>query len=403
MCVTSTWKLLSLFAFLSCFAEKQLVVFIRPVVDLITTNFQQPEQRDQLLKAYAPDRPVCWFPRLFQALFGEMAFWDDANAPIDGYVCVELCNCYFATKTGGIQPLRYWARRTDLLRFDELSDRARKLFPEPIFYQKPSSVHAASVVTLAEPWTSKATRKTYSAGTRFLAYNSNKAKAKKITVVFYDPVTGSRVFDQIPRYRLVQGGRPIPFDARRGVFIDLLMQWSDSVMGIVPYVWGGASYLERLSDNEGRLVDGMIVDKNVRHWIRGGRGQVSGFDCSGLVLRAAQACGIPYFCRTSSTAGALLDPVKTVNELESGDLCVTHGHGHIFVIAGDGKIIEAAGYGSRYGRVQCTAVGDRFLNAQSYGDLVALCVNGSVPLYRKKNGDPDPSISSGFVIVKLPA
>lgn len=400
------WGLLSVSVVsLFCAAERRAIVFIKPVVNLISQDPFKISRLEYFLNTYSPEEGSgC--PRTFQALFGEVGFIDDAAQLHGGYANVELCNCFFSAKTGEIKPLYYWAKREDFVFLHgDLSPEAQNCFPEPIFYQRPESVFAPGVVTLAEPWTSEQNRLTYSAGTRFRTTGDNTGNKSK-TVKLFDISRGIQLIESIPTKLLVNGGAIIPAAERRKHFVKLLKKWCKKQLGLIPYIWGGASYLARTKNEKFRLVEEVIDGKKISYWMREeSKLSPDGFDCSGLVLRATQAANIPYFCRTAGTAGSVLMPLPAqAQSIEPGDLFVTTGHNHVFVaaghLAGYDMIIEAAGYSAGFARVHLIPVSKRFFNANSYADLIALFRAGQVPVYRSREGHA--VTPSGFMIVKLP-
>lgn len=372
----------------------------RPVVNMISAHPDEVSGYEFFVTAYAPSLgPGCF--RTFQGLFGEVVLVDGQRSSDGHWIRAEVLNCFFADRRSGKQPLAYWVRADDLCFLDELSDAEQALFPEPISHQKPASLDAPGVVTLALPWTCRENGRTYSAGTRFLACGRFERHLRLRMVAFFDPERCERIEAAIPTRLLVYRGARIPPAQKRRVFLQLLKKWCATAAGVVPYVWGGASFCERLPDEHFSRCQRVNGGRDVSFWIRdGGSTQTSGFDCSALVLRAAQASGIPYFCRTSGTAAGALVPVTAGDTLQPGDLLVTDGHNHILVATGKNGLIEAAGYVSGFGRVQETTVEQRFMNAMDYDDLIRLVSKREVPIYRCKNGSP--MTPSSLSIVRLP-
>lgn len=368
----------------SCMAGKRPALFDRPIANLISHKLSDSVGYERFLTTYSPESKNSCL-RTFQALFGEMVFVEDQE-PQDGYVRVEMCNCFFADKVRGRQALFYWAKLRDLVFLEDLSDTERALFPEPITYQHPESLVAPGVVTLAAPWTCKKNGQTYSVGTRFVAADSGATHGSR-TIIFFDPVVKQQISDNIPVRLLVNRGNPIPAANRKKMFVKLLKKWCKTRRGVIPYIWGGASYVSRTKDENFALKDDMVGNQKVSYWAReGGKAEPDGFDCSGLVLRAMQASGNGYFCRTASTAGVVLEPLSIGQSVELGDIFVTEGHNHVFIAAGHDLIIEAAGYSSGFACVHCIPVKDRFVNAKNYAELLLLFSLKQVPIYRCKDG-----------------
>ncbi|MCL5970072.1 MAG: C40 family peptidase [Patescibacteria group bacterium] len=379
-------------------AEKHKAFFAKPIVNLLSHKLSDSPGFERFSTTYSPESKNSCL-RTFQGLFGEMVFVEDQEEQ-DGYVRVEMCTCFFADKILGKRPLFYWAKRRDLIFFEELTDIERALFPEPIFYQYPESVVASNVVTLVAPWSCKKNGQTYSVGTRFITIAADVTRRLQ-TITFFDPVSRQQLVVDIPLRFLVNQGLPIPDEGRKKLFVKLLKKWSRKRRGIIPYIWGGASYVSRTKNENFMLKEDMVGEQKVAYWTReDGKPEPDGFDCSGLVLRAAQASGIGYFCRTAGTAGAVLMPLSPEQSIDVGDLFVTEGHNHIFVAAGHNAIIEAAGYSSGFASVHQIPIKDRFANAKNYADMLMLYILRKVPIYRCKDGKYVTPTS--FTIVRLP-
>ncbi len=107
----------------------------------------------------------------------------------------------------------------------------------------------------------------------------------------------------------------------------------------------------------------------------------SGFDCSNLVLRAAQLAGIKYYYKNTATLMmSKIHQVKSGEKINRGDIaCYT---GHVFVILDPERniIIEAAGYGVGFGKVQTIPLLKVYKGVNKTQDLLT-----SRPIYRLNN------------------
>lgn len=391
--------LLFLTIFLPIFAQKRRAFFSKPVVDLISRDLGCYCGFERFINTYAPESKNSCL-RTFQGLFGERVLVTNDIPSSDGYVCVEMTHCIFADNARGKQSLYYWARRDDLIFEDELLLHERAYFPQPISHEDESSVDVEGVVTLAKPWTCAQTGVTYSVGTRFISHSCS-APGRHKTIIFFEPHKKILIVAEVPKRLLVNHGDHLPLHEKRKAFVKLLREWSKNRDGVIPYVWGGASCISRATDENFSVMTDIVDGQKVSYWQHGDvKSDPDGFDCSALVLRAAQACGIPYFCRTACTASAILAPFVAGDTVSRGDLFVTAGHNHIFVAIGGDMIVEAAGYTSGFACVHAIKVKDRFLNAKNYDDLVRLFDEGRVPIYRCRDGKN--IFPTKFFIVKLP-
>lgn len=105
-----------------------------------------------------------------------------------------------------------------------------------------------------------------------------------------------------------------------------------------------------------------------------------GFDCSGLVLRAAQIAGFNYFCKNTTTIG--LELSECDNPLEEGDLILVKGHVMVITNLQNNTLIDAFSYSNSYGCVREIALSDAFEGLTTYDELYALA-QGAKPLVFK--------------------
>src|SRR5205814_4688733 len=95
----------------------------------------------------------------------------------------------------------------------------------------------------------------------------------------------------------------------------------------------------------------------------------NGFDCSGVILRAAQIAGIPYFCKNTTTIAQCLTPLKSEQQLREGDLILIKGHVMIVSDITKNLLIEARSYGHGYGKLHEISIDQVFEGIETYKDL----------------------------------
>ncbi len=120
-----------------------------------------------------------------------------------------------------------------------------------------------------------------------------------------------------------------------------------------------------------------------------------GFDCSGLILRAAQIVGLHYYFKNTTTLGLSLEDLEDDDSLQEGDLILMPGH---VVIVGDverNDLIEAAGHGAGFGAVHTISLAKRIAPIKDYARLrAALKDTTSVLRYKNSQGTPGREITS---------
>jgi hypothetical protein len=157
-------------------------------------------------------------------------------------------------------------------------------------------------------------------------------------------------------------------DQARALFVELLfglIAYAQQVQsyGVVPYVWGGCSFVTPNDRND------FILDNGV--WDRPCVSDVySGYDCSGLIWRLAQCAGIPFIWKVTKIMQESCRPVTPDDPLQEGDIIWFAGHTMVVADLERNLLIEAAGYQSGYGCVCCMALQDRFAGIHTYDDLL---------------------------------
>lgn len=155
---------------------------------------------------------------------------------------------------------------------------------------------------------------------------------------------------------------------KRAVFVALLYRLieyasSQNSAGVVPYVWGGCSFVASNNKNDFFYAQGC--------WHRSCQGDTyQGYDCSGLIWRLAQCAGIPFPWKVSKLIGQRCRLIDDANLLEEGDIIWFEGHTMIVASIEDNTIIEAAGYTSGYGCVHCISLKKRFAGINTYQELI---------------------------------
>lgn len=347
--------------------NRQVWAVIRePVVDLVI--HQQIPRRH----AVAPDMngglsAVCC-SRAHQALMNEVV----RVVAHDGDEVQVVCDnvVYGFDRVTG-EPLNtFWVKKQKLFLLSDLDQEALATLPGPF------DALRGNVVVLRLPWNG------YSVGTRFMRYPQGDT-ADVYGIRYCDAHYGCVRMTTLPRY-MVHKEEVLSSRVMRKLFVqyayDLIEHASRTVSdGVIPYVWGGSSYVHPYKDGAFIVKSGHIERSGVAHPYRG-------YDCSELILRLAQIVGIPYRCKLTSLMSSMLTEVPRSKPLQEGDLIWMPGHVMMVSNLKRNELIEARGYGSGHGRVQALALKDYFQNITTYEQLRRAAYDRQPLLLLKKDG-----------------
>ena len=328
----------------------QLAVINCPVADLIGEPFDHNViKRYMTIPLYA-EGACC--PRVHQALYNEVVKIVDET---ECEYCVEISNTYFVSEKNKNPQARYWTLKKNCTLLD---NEIKKYIPTPISYKKPNSSSTKPTIVLTQPWNDAHSGNRFSVGTRFM-YCPRYSDDDIITVMLYDFIKKRDISCGIHRSACrIEDKIDSPKNARAEM-IALLRSWIGvecrsivpTSKTVVPYVWGGCSYVQRYAGNFRQKYDKQ-TDCCIYVYPKTKQALKIGFDCSGVILRAAQCIGIPYFCKNSYTASMQLKPISTYQEIEIGDIIWIQGHVIVIADLERNTVIEARGYPHGYGKLQ---------------------------------------------------
>ena len=143
--------------------------------------------------------------------------------------------------------------------------------------------------------------------------------------------------------------------------------------GTIAYVWGGCSLTEPYSGDQFEEINvpsSLDNKQAIGYQYIGSTAQPkTGFDCSGLILRAAQIAGMPYYYKNSTTIATHLKPIDHFSDIKDGDLIWIPWH---IMAIGDLKrniIIEARHYNDGYGKLHAIKLNKLFKDINTFADL----------------------------------
>ena len=332
-------------------------------------------------------------PRLNQALFNEIV---DIVETTTNEAKVKILNAYYLNPSTKNKTGSFWMLKSSLVPISKIPNY-KKYIPKPIDYSKsipyPSTtLHSAqderqkinydpNTITLTKPFYCKETKQTFSAGTRFKV-NKLQTSKRYFDTYCINPITKTFVTIKVPTRFAIQETKQNTNEKRK-LFISLITDWAiPTKHKSIPYVWGGCSFVDKQPVHKAKIVNKKNKDQNLGYYKVSSKSATKyGLDCSGLVLRAAQAAGIPYYYKNTTTLLHELQKVKQSDQLEPGDLIWLSGH--VIIIANPQKnlCIEARDYGHGYGKVQAIHINELFKETPNMAKLKAAYLKGK-PLTR---------------------
>jgi len=321
-----------------------------PVADMVGEPLKNPESYRTLPPSWgttAQDRTTC--PRIHQLIFHEQAeVIDRILTPLDdgttfSEVLVQISQCLVLDKTPA-----FWMPEECLIPLENIPKEHRMLIPMPINgINRNIECANQGVLTLASPYTYEPWQITFSAGTRFFIAQEDNENCHAYAL---NPLSSAVECITIPRTIALTPASSLA--EKRQQFVRILHEWA-TTPGIIPYVWGGCSYCTSLEEDAFELRTlttplGAVLS----YWHRTGTPiPITGFDCSGLVLRAAQIASLPLYAENTTTLNATLREITASDAVEAGDIIWFKGHVMVISDVENPHIIEARGYGAGFGKL----------------------------------------------------
>lgn len=307
----------------------------KPIIDLLGDKKETFSDDIYATMPYSWERSIKVCPRIFQLLLHDIV---DILEEHDQEIKVAVPNVYYLKN--GILCNEFWTLKENCLPIDD---------------QIPTIHNAPIVKTLVVPYHDITRNIEFSAGTKFMVLqNSNEL----VSVLFYN--IQSRSFESMTlnkAFFFEQSNDQIQD------FINVIRAWIETDEGFIPYVWGGASACYRLQEKfhlkTGPIGDDWSYDHDERE-------VKSGFDCSGMIVRAAHIAGLPFTYRNTLTIATYLDPLQKTEAIEAGDIIFFKGHVIVIADLEKNTCIEARAYGSGYGKIHEIHVAKLFNNIPDF-------------------------------------
>ena len=329
-----------------------LAVVTVPLVDVAGEPISQID-RKKITDYYdecsiAPDKGKFSCIRMHQLKYNEIVtvVGDDGTTP---EVACEVRNLFYI-KSGHKKLNIFWLLKKHLVPLSELKKKCDKMvIPNPIDMRQSPHEYNADVLTIILPWLDERTGRWYCPGTRFMRH-AQEDTPNKYAFFLVDYETFSIQTAYVSR-RSALVTYPETAQKKRRLFVSILKKWAHQKKGTIPYVYGGCTFT-RVCNGPFCLVKRKQNGARISFWHREGKeSPLSGFDCSGMLLTAAQIAGLPYYLKNTATLSRFLPVLKRGEALQEGDLVWYSGH--VLVVSNVEKnlLIEAAGYEAGYGKV----------------------------------------------------
>ena len=311
--------------------------------------------------------------RIHQLLFNEtVTILEERNEE----VCVQISNMFYEQPYNTIKHDTYWTLKTNIITVPDLVKKGIDLsiIPLPISYKnQPSLTQAKNIATLAFPFHDPVTNTTFSAGTRFVI---NHTKKHALVVWLLHPRRMVPISIEIPRRFLYFSSKPNTIKKTQNDFVTLIQKWAHQT-GCIPYVWGGVSFTgtspnEKFTKTSEPSSTGVKI---IYHRPECNSWPKTGFDCAGLIARAAQICNIPYYFKNTNTLVKYLKPLEPNISVCNGDLLWFPGHVIVISDVQKGLLVEARSYNHGFGKIQEIALPHVFKDITSIEKLTEAYFN----------------------------
>lgn len=351
-------------------------VVIVPVADLISTpasklcpELSVTQYYNQIpLAATDARKDPNSCPRQHQALFHELVEVVE-EGPQEAKIKIK--NAYYLNLNTGHKFHSFWTLKSNLKPLNQIK-YASNFLPAPIDYLNSKSVHAPHTITLIRPY------QQWSVGTRFALLPEQTSKHHYLAYCYnsddedHNPDITQFIKIKIPKRFAKLGVNNSSKDQLRAEFVKLVELWTARHRRLtIPYVWGGCSYLQRLPMPTFEIIARPGCQKELSYYqVPSNPNRIqTGFDCSGLTLRAAQAAGLPYFYKNTATLAHELQELSEADPILPGDLIWIQGHVIIITDPKKNLCIEARDYGHGYGCVQQIRIDQLFKETTNLNDL----------------------------------
>ena len=311
----------------TAFVSSPIIDLIGNVANSFYPNLNVSTSYDSIPLCGGGTNPFIACPRIHQLLFNEtVEILEEKGEEVK----IAIPNLFYSTASSQTPHNTYWTQKKHLVSFDELeAHQAHQDYIPPgcNFLSKEKKYDTSNVITLFMPFYDPITKKTYSAGTRFIQVATTQKNDSLGSVFAFDTNSFSFKKIKLPAHLCMLS---IPTNKQEKVkaFVNILKRWAHLKDGFIPYVWGGSSFTqtynapfhEVITQQQNATKTSYFTFNTTKNSVK------NGFDCAGIISRAAQMCWIPYFFKNTTTLAANLKEIQSKELIEAGDLIWIPGH-----------------------------------------------------------------------------
>ncbi len=393
-------KMIGIILLLSCseLLLGQKGVVIVPVADLVGAPLLPTSSYDTL--AWSCKRgDYEASPRVHQLLFNEVIEIKEARGD---ELRIQVPNIYYTSTRNSRPQTSYWTHKKNIMPCDQLSPHQRSLLPLPIQFDKRDNSRAyRNTIALIIPVRDSETGMIFSAGTRFIKTPTQTQKNEsEYSVYCVRPKSKATMLTIAKKdcYEYRPKSRPQIIQD----YVAILRAWANHAKGFIPYVLGGSSFTTSHTNNQFVLAKTMRNNKALHFYKRPYYKEPvkTGFDCSGIIARAAQLAGIPYHLKNTYTIRQQLKPVGPNGKVSSGDIIWFNGHVLVVVDVSKNTVVEANSYDGKFGIIHEKRLGQIFKGIHTIEKLQKVCREKKS--LGRLNADGDITISyKTFELLKI--
>lgn len=341
-------------------AQPHYGVVITPIADLLGAPIKTFFPHDSVNEAYkqlvlcgAEKKIWQGCPRLHQLIANEIVEVIDEN---EHELKIKTPHLFYLAANSSEKQNTFWTHKKNIALLTDLQKKHDLDISNFPFFNR-----YKTIIVLSRPFKNPTTNITYSVGTQFVAAQLD-----------HNHHAHALLFDaEKNKFNLIKidAGyffiKPKSLPEQQILFLNLLRGWAQQ--HYIAYVWGGCSFTQTCTNTFAKTTN----KQNNSYWRPESEHIIkNGFDCAGIILRAAQAAGLNYPYKNTHTLKECLSALTNHDHLVEGDLIWIPGHVMAVSNLTKNLLIEARSYSHGYGIVHEIPLEKVFKNIHTYQDLI---------------------------------